>query len=573
MIPTTVTYGAVSLSYCSITDWRSETVYDSGNFQAAYIRHQVTVRAVEHRVNVSDFAERIQTIQRELNTPRQRLQIGFGTSSTADIGPAYQPGGDAWGGPRTLNLSVTDVKGGRTAFIDWTIEYHTTLESTIAAIIAGHRWSQSFEIDTAGNTTRTVEGVLETTTAGSLASVNPDLFREHVFPPLVAGFKRERMQFVIESSGRQLRYMIEDVQQYRAAPSPALRASMQYVATLQPGGMIEKQVTIELEGKKPQTGQAQDPDSQQNLLSTAWTMMTTRIDTTPNGDIIMAARVTEDAFRNKIGLEVISKGATGNQSSELVNADRWLFFRDIDPTDQTGVQQGEVCPYGTAMIRAVEAHLFDQSSEGNPASSASITKAGVEDVSCTDPATPVVAVKPGGSLPSGLVLSSDPNILSTEQGTENHYTQVVAVVRRTIDNRLIEIPLAKNDQASVVQQIGGPRVIETHEGFLRRRESPPVVADIPGLTIGATRRGVVLSSITQPMATEVSADGSHREYGMRYQVKILVPFNPDTSDFSTQAAGDYGTFNTFAASGGIAQPDNPMLSSAGTAQTDAKTGV
>ena len=574
-IPTVVQYGDETLEFCTIQDWRTETVYDSANLQAAYFRHQVTIQSLIRNPTPSLFTERVNVLQQSLNTPRQRLVIKAGTLLLADINPAFTSSGntDAYGGPRPTSLSMTRVKGGRAASIVWVVEYHVPVSPNIAAILTGHRWTQRFDINAVGDQRRVVEGVLETSSSGSLADINPDLFREHVFPPLVAGFKRERQEYVIEASGRQMRYLIEDVQQFRAVPYPALKASATYKANIQPGGIVEKTFSITLQGRKPATSSAQDPNSQQNLLARAWSIMETRINTGNDGDYVMAAEITEDLFANRVGLVVISKGAAGDNATEIANPDVWRLFMQIETGNPTGVQQNEPGPYGSALIRAVEAHLFNQTSEGVPTSPDSVIPAQVTGIAAEDPDVPSeITVVPNGSLPQDLTLSRDPGVLSATQGTTNYYTEVAMWTDQIVNNRLIEIPLADSNVASAVQQMGGPVVIETYGGYMERMDAPPVVPDIPGLLAGSDRRGLIMHAKTVPVAPKAEADGAHRRYGVRYEVRVMVPYNPSISGFEQQSGGVYGTFDTYVDSG-IAQPDNPMLSAGSAPQGGAGTGI
>ena len=114
------------------------------------------------------------------------------------------------------NVTITEIAGGMCAAVNFVVTY-TVAPST--GSILSHRWEQRFHIREDDNQERVVEGTIQFATRATLTDMSdPDAWRMHVIPPYLAGFKREMMEFAVDSTGTKLKYMVRDVEWYRRPP-------------------------------------------------------------------------------------------------------------------------------------------------------------------------------------------------------------------------------------------------------------------------------------------------------------------------------------------------------------------
>ena len=148
---------------------------------------------------------------------------------------------DVDNGPKTSDVKVQQIFGGRTMRVSITFEICrkicdpngtppnpevpglTQAESDALLIDSGsavlnNRWSISESKDVNWKTTRVLEGLLRVSSPSAIAHAQ----RYLCVPPLLRGYQRVSQSFVVDPTGLNLKYRIEDKQQHAAPPRPAI---------------------------------------------------------------------------------------------------------------------------------------------------------------------------------------------------------------------------------------------------------------------------------------------------------------------------------------------------------------
>lgn len=112
--------------------------------------------------------------------------------------------------------------------------------------VLSHRWSSADMLDHNLRTTRLYRGTLEVASA----VLNPHWFRYLVVPPLLSGFRRDKLEFTATEDGKKLQYSITDQEVAVSAPPPARKWSVQHteIALKNDSAKSHGSCTVTLEG-------------------------------------------------------------------------------------------------------------------------------------------------------------------------------------------------------------------------------------------------------------------------------------------------------------------------------------
>src|SRR5580765_1004339 len=150
-------------------------------------------------------AQTVKAIRHALLQPRFQLSIFDELGNELLVTPKNGDLSDAKTGPLPISCSVTNVAGARTLMINWKCEgwiYECPFD---APPILSNRWSDQMTINEYQLATRVFTGHT-VFNKGLIDSVGlqPDNFRNEIFPGVTPGFQRKNVEIVQTSDGAEL---------------------------------------------------------------------------------------------------------------------------------------------------------------------------------------------------------------------------------------------------------------------------------------------------------------------------------------------------------------------------------
>jgi hypothetical protein len=555
---TTATYNGVSIDYIRIGSVRTEAVYDESNTILTGWRTIIDMNGLIQARTRSDFIEALQDAQSLLLEPRKTLLIKFDTSDTwLNVQPAGSgSGADVDQGPKPLAVTVTEFAGGRAASVSWVVQFTLPPDLNTSPVVLSHRWEQQFQVDEKNLTERTVVGDLVLSSAAAASALtNPDRYRDIIYPPYIPGFRRVSAQFAVSRSGTRLAYRITDREEFRPYPGRALVGNGTFTAQLN-GASVTKVFSITLTGAKGV------PPGQ--LLISAFNALRTRINVNQGGgDQVLSVQITENLFENTVTLQALAQGLN-EPGLALLGANTRLFgsLEAIgDPKPEGHFNQPT--PFGSALIRAAAAPLFDAPTDGMASGSTppDLDTAEVEATTEDSPGTLVVEVEAPDDdfLESDTALAQGSSNISNAQLDGTPYLEVQQRVALQVDNQMVVLAPASSAASSVVQQLRAPRVAFHHAGVLKRMGVAPVLPT-PVVPSG----GFVESYEARPTQPTLSANKQAMVYGLEYRFTVVLPFYSSSDQFTTFTDGTLGKLTRFGGSEGVEliPPKSPAIASA-----------
>ena len=218
-----LSYDGIEISHTRTLEFRSEPVYSSDGVDRLYTHVQITVQglisqpldlisplgAVKPAVFVTALRER-------LLTPRKTLIYTDGTDELIHL-PDEGEDADINNGPKPISFNVIRLDGDQCWIVQYSIEcWLQECESENAPYVLSNRWSMTDRIDDSHLTTRTIEGRL-VVRAREPSTI--DDYRYIVVPGMQPGFRRDAMQFTLQSDGLAMDYIIEDKEEYMTTPT------------------------------------------------------------------------------------------------------------------------------------------------------------------------------------------------------------------------------------------------------------------------------------------------------------------------------------------------------------------
>lgn len=232
---TDLQYGDVTIARCLTRTFRQETVYDESGSDPTHAKITIRVGGVvsidANGANkgfvtggqggtTAEFAE---AVRKYLWAPRRALQMTVGGISILTItGPATGAGSDRLttdvnSGPKPQVVEVTRIIGTRAVWVEFEVEVcHVPCGGSLATAILSNRWSMTDDIDENQYTTRVIEGTVR---VASVAVTQQEI-RNQIIPPLIFGFYRKSIHFVVTTDGLTMKYRIVDQEFYTSAPAP-----------------------------------------------------------------------------------------------------------------------------------------------------------------------------------------------------------------------------------------------------------------------------------------------------------------------------------------------------------------
>ncbi len=283
-MPTTITYGPVTLHNVLTRQWEQEVVHDDSGTDILYHKFKLRFESLVHAAGyqggapawtakstglgsaIGNFAE----VRSWLSRDRQSFQIKMTNESGVDttVLEAYPTASypahvhrDVNNGPHVTDLQVIHVAGGRCFRLSWAVEVslvECVLSNQLTAVpwILNNRWSVREEMDESQFLSRTVEGTLRL--SAPVAQLGND-FRGLVVPGLERGFRRAAIEFATDKTGLECTYRVLDRQVHTAAPWPAVKMDITHTEGVAEETKFYSDVTVRLEGS---------PDASRGLLIT-----------------------------------------------------------------------------------------------------------------------------------------------------------------------------------------------------------------------------------------------------------------------------------------------------------------
>jgi hypothetical protein len=192
-------------------------------------------------------------IQQSLWQPRCQLTINMGGNPVFLCQPpGNMPNSDVDNGPKPKAVVLTHITSnaivGPTYHCEFEIECATLLcpqtSSNLMSPILDNRWSIAERLDDEYFTTRTIHGSMR----ASNQTINPDAYRYLLVPTLEQGFKRDSIDFNLQTDGLTVDYVVVDKQVHTAAPWPAVKIDVMHSEGTGNGGDFESECRVNLSG-------------------------------------------------------------------------------------------------------------------------------------------------------------------------------------------------------------------------------------------------------------------------------------------------------------------------------------
>ena len=178
MASTVVTYNGVTIQYVDTGSLITEAVFDESGTLVIAWRTTAEFNGLLHDTTSVDFVGRVQQVESTLMRPRRTLTVNITEGSSVTLFSITAAGGglstsDADNGPRPISATVTQITGGRSAFVQFKISWSVpaVVDPSPQPKILSNRWSQTFDVDRNNYSTRVVEGVLTFSTYATISDL------------------------------------------------------------------------------------------------------------------------------------------------------------------------------------------------------------------------------------------------------------------------------------------------------------------------------------------------------------------------------------------------------------------
>lgn len=276
---TNVRYGDVLIANALTREFVQETVFDDSDTDRLYQRFTVRVVGYLHDEsawNTTFVSPQVSgsprsaaathaLVRRKLSEPRQAFEMKLGVDAQGNGGQVLLSASPA---SRVSDLTDRDVRNGPrcTTFAVTHVASDTLLRVEATFVICklecdeqggryspqrpvlSNRWTVEDAIDGNLYTTRTYNGKLVL----AAPRFTVDAFRDLVVPPLQAGLRRERMQFLVAADGLSAAYTIVDQESTWAPPPGATGFDYRYTESIgSDGGYVGTgEVAVALTGAR-----------------------------------------------------------------------------------------------------------------------------------------------------------------------------------------------------------------------------------------------------------------------------------------------------------------------------------
>jgi hypothetical protein len=256
---TQLTYNGLTLSNVITKDFIQEPVYDDSGTDVQYHKFTVTVSGLLHPgfmqpypgtiVDNIALSQAFEMVRNALSEPRRDFEYKIGDQVILAAVPALESAlsdSDVANGPKPLNVRVTQLAGARMMRVELTIEICKVQcgEFQNSYGVLSNRWSSIDDYDQDFYCTRTISGRLRV----AKIDLEPHSMRSLVVPPLQPGFKRQSMNFNVDTSGLVLDYSIIDRQVAFAAPGKATSWQGRHTISAPDGVKSYSELEVELTG-------------------------------------------------------------------------------------------------------------------------------------------------------------------------------------------------------------------------------------------------------------------------------------------------------------------------------------
>ena len=278
---TSVTYNGIEMHNVVTRQWDEQVVYDESGTDPISIRYVLGFEGILHMQpgeegRETDFsntpawtgAEGAQSaantwgdsradVERRLSTPRRTLLIKMADVEVLRVTAANQDSKtskDDWdtdNGPKPQQVRLTHIVSNRMARVQFSIIVQIlgcANPNTGDHTVLNNRWSVAEEIDDDFYTTKTITGTVRFSISDPKHGPVGHSFKGVVVPPLEAGFRRARLQFLVTPDGLTGKYTVIDRQVQMAAPWPATRIRYRHTEATQDGTNFMRECYVRLDG-------------------------------------------------------------------------------------------------------------------------------------------------------------------------------------------------------------------------------------------------------------------------------------------------------------------------------------
>ena len=304
-----LSYDNIEISHTRTLQFVQEPVYSNDGVDRLYTHITITVQGLisEPLDLVSPIgnvkpAEFITALRERLLTPRKTLIYTDGTDELIHL-PDDDSDADINNGPRPISFNIIRLDGDQCWIVQYSIECWIQECETTNTYVLSNRWSMTDRIDDSHLTTRTIEGRM---VVRAVDTGNIDDFRSLVVPGMQPGFRRDAMQFTLQSDGLAMDYIIEDKEEYMTTPFPANMVEARFTTSVGLSGsaLQSNEMYVKIKGE-PQT-------CMKDLLQLAANYVSSRISLENNSEIqhvFMGGAVTEDMYNHTLELSVQTNSA------------------------------------------------------------------------------------------------------------------------------------------------------------------------------------------------------------------------------------------------------------------------
>jgi len=292
-----VVYAGIKMPLVKTNSFSQEAIYSEDGIDYLYTRFSLDLQCLLTKDSLQinsgvlpgglDINQLIVEVRRVILQPREkfRFSLGHNASAIVEIGAP-----DPAGGPFPKSFDIVEIHGANAAIANFRIEAHSTDGCGDEDDFLSNRFTTSTVYNQDLYATRTVTGKL---VLRGKRDVQPDSFRNLVMPELPHEYRRQSMQFAVNSSGLELGYTIVDQEVF----------NIDRISTTSRGTYTE---SVEKQGTKLYVNVEVSLSAPKNfaknlLISRAAEIVESRI---TSQDIILSHQYTEDMFANAITLSL-----------------------------------------------------------------------------------------------------------------------------------------------------------------------------------------------------------------------------------------------------------------------------
>ena len=274
---TSVTYNGVVLKNVLTEKFVERCAYDSSDTDLVHHEYTIRVQGLVHDntsgsavvvppvppAGTDKAADFYTTIDVALLQPRGDFEYSAGGVVLRADSRKGSPHRDVDNGPKPKVCEIVHIAGDRVFRVTFEIQVALvrsqqgrppgpatsmadSRQNQYRKEVLSNRWSTEETLDDAFVNTRYWRGVLRVRSA----DVGAHLLRSLVVPPLLPGYRRERMHFLSTPDGLNLQYTVADRRMHAAPPPPAVKWSGTCTeSTGKTGGLGYADVSVRLEGR------------------------------------------------------------------------------------------------------------------------------------------------------------------------------------------------------------------------------------------------------------------------------------------------------------------------------------